>query len=286
VIYLISSTKGEKLKSARWTKDKRLEFIDFRLQWDGQLNRSDLTDFFGISVPQASIDISEYSKLSAANLNYDKSLKTYLKGEDFVPLFDTSSPESYLSELIAQSSTGTAPDSSYLGWTPANDFVPILTRKVPSKILLRVLSAIRRSCVIDVSYLSKNQEHPTDRLLSPHAIVNDGIRWHIRAYCYKRAEFRDFVVARFMDVKLLDDQGQESLEDAEWNNIIKLELHPDPSLPASHQKVIELEYSMENGLAEVSCREALVFYIQRRLGIEFTDKTVIEGQNIMKGHFG
>lgn len=273
------------MKSARWTKDKRLEFIDFRLQWDGQLNRSDLTSFFGISVPQASIDIAEYTKLSAANLSYDKNLKTYLRSKNFTPLFDTSTPESYLSELIKQSNADTSLDESYIGWAPANDFVPILTRRVPSKILFRVLNAIRGNCVIDVSYLSKDQEHPTSRRLSPHAIVNDGIRWHIRAYCHKRAEFRDFVIARFMSVKMVDEQGQVSTKDTEWNNIVKLELSPDPRLPTSHQKVIELEYSMTNGLVEVFCREALVFYIQRRLGIEFSDKSVIEGRYIMKGHF-
>ena len=37
---------GERL---RWGVRRRLEFIDFRLFWDGRFNRSDLAHTFGIS---------------------------------------------------------------------------------------------------------------------------------------------------------------------------------------------------------------------------------------------
>lgn len=37
------SQKGR--QGARWGQERRLEFIDYRLRWDGQINRSSLTDF-------------------------------------------------------------------------------------------------------------------------------------------------------------------------------------------------------------------------------------------------
>ena len=46
------TSKGR--QGARWGQERRLEFIDYRLRWDGQINRSSLTDFFGISVPPVS----------------------------------------------------------------------------------------------------------------------------------------------------------------------------------------------------------------------------------------
>ena len=49
-------------KVARWGQERRLEFIDFRLYWEGRINRSDLIDFFGISVPQASLDLAKYQR--------------------------------------------------------------------------------------------------------------------------------------------------------------------------------------------------------------------------------
>ena len=46
--------------SVRWGIERRLEFIEFRLFWDGHVNRSDLMAAFGISINQASADLNRY----------------------------------------------------------------------------------------------------------------------------------------------------------------------------------------------------------------------------------
>ena len=64
----------------KWNQARRLEFIDFRLSCDGKINRKDLVDFFSISVPQASLDLSKYQEMvensepPRANLKYDRHL--------------------------------------------------------------------------------------------------------------------------------------------------------------------------------------------------------------------
>ncbi|MBC8270346.1 MAG: WYL domain-containing protein, partial [Rhodospirillaceae bacterium] len=63
----------EKKKDLRWVVERRLEFIEFRLFWEGHVNRSDLIDAFGISVNQASTDLNRYLGLAAENMVYDKS---------------------------------------------------------------------------------------------------------------------------------------------------------------------------------------------------------------------
>ncbi|MFM2277896.1 MAG: hypothetical protein RLZZ444_127 [Pseudomonadota bacterium] len=40
-------------KAIRWELERRLEFIEYRLFWEGGSNRSDLIDEVGVSVPQA-----------------------------------------------------------------------------------------------------------------------------------------------------------------------------------------------------------------------------------------
>ncbi|PCG07421.1 WYL domain-containing protein, partial [Sphingomonas ginsenosidimutans] len=40
--------------------ESRLEFIEFRLFWEGHVNRSDLIDVFGVSINQASTDLNRY----------------------------------------------------------------------------------------------------------------------------------------------------------------------------------------------------------------------------------
>ena len=61
----------------RWGVEQRLEFIEFRLFWEGAINRSDLVDQFGVSVPQASNDLRRYQEIAPCNMVYDKSAKRY-----------------------------------------------------------------------------------------------------------------------------------------------------------------------------------------------------------------
>lgn len=71
----------------RWGVEKRLEFIEFRLFWEGGINRADIMEQFGVSVPQASKDLSLYEEKAPGNLRYDKQQKRYLASPTFKPFF-------------------------------------------------------------------------------------------------------------------------------------------------------------------------------------------------------
>ena len=73
-------------KRLSWGTEQRLEFIEFRLFWDGELNRSDITERFAVSVPQASNDIAMYRELAPANLEYDSSAKRYVSTPSLGPV--------------------------------------------------------------------------------------------------------------------------------------------------------------------------------------------------------
>jgi hypothetical protein len=62
----------------------RLRFIDFLLAQYGTLNRSAIMDYFGLSQPQASMDIQAYLDHSPGNMAYDRSTKCYRRTEGFV----------------------------------------------------------------------------------------------------------------------------------------------------------------------------------------------------------
>ena len=51
----------------KWGVERRLEFIEFRLFWEGAINRSDIVEVFGVSVPQASKDLTLYQERAAGN---------------------------------------------------------------------------------------------------------------------------------------------------------------------------------------------------------------------------
>ena len=108
----------------RWSAQRRLEFIEFRLYWEGRVNRSDLTDFFGISVPQASADLTTYQQMAEGNMVYDKTAKAYVAGPRFVPVFFVPSADRYLAELQLLDTGLLSSEESRVGRLPAHSVLP------------------------------------------------------------------------------------------------------------------------------------------------------------------
>src|SRR5712672_322529 len=109
----------------RWGVERRLEFIEFRLFWEGGVNRSDIVDEFGVSVPQASKDLSLYQEQAPDNIRYDRSLKRYFASDRFVPKFITLDADLYLSQLTSARTTTETISSSWLSKRPNADRLPI-----------------------------------------------------------------------------------------------------------------------------------------------------------------
>lgn len=252
----------------KWGQQRRLEFIDYRLNWDRSLNRSDLRDFFGISVPQASLDISEYLKRAPYNLEYDPKTKTYRASNSFKPIYPTSNLTTYLEDLLRMATAVEMPYGSFLGWTPSVASVPRPGRRLVANIVLAVVHAMRNLQKINICYQSISDFDPAIRAISPHTLVHDGYRWHVRAYCHQREEFRDFLLSRILGV-LDSEKDIPRIElDVTWNKIVCLKLAPHPLLSPSQKKLIELDYDMTDGVYKIECRQALIFYIFRQLGLE------------------
>jgi hypothetical protein len=271
---------GSKTNS-RWSQDRRLEFIDFRLRWEGRINRSDITAFFGISVPQASLDIAKYLELAPENLVYDRSSRIYLAGQAFRPIFACSSTPHYLNDLLALEAGFLEPESSFMGWRPPTALVPTPGRQLNAQTLTTLLQAIREQRGVRVSYQSMTQPEPQLRDLSPHAIAHDGFRWHVRAYCHKRNDFLDFVIARILEIEFSESAGPGPLEDKAWQTTVEMVLAPQPDLSLSKRRAIELDYGMTDGKAMLSCRQALLFYLLKHLRLDLDQPGTPEAQQIV-----
>lgn len=252
---------------SKWGQDRRLEFIDWRLRWEGRINRSDLRVFFGISVPQASLDIARYLEIAPANAVYDRSNKVYLATRSFVPQFPGTTAERYLNELLARAAGVLQPELGYSGWTPPLDMPANPARGVNTSVLLTLLAAIRDGLQVDVAYQSMASSAPSTRRISPHALGFDGFRWHVRAYCHTRESYRDFVIARVLRATLRQDEGQPADADEAWHRKVELVIGPNPELSPAAKRVIELDYAMTDGQVALQCRQALLFYTLKRLGL-------------------
>jgi hypothetical protein len=263
------STNGAGRKSGPWSQERRLEFIDYRLQWDGRLNRSDLIDFFGISVPQASLDIAKYNEIAPANMEYDRSARTYNPSATFRAALNTGDPRRLLNDLLISAAGLDSSQGSFLsGSVPIPTAIaPIPTRLIDVDMLLPLLHAIRSKATVGVTYQSMTSENPVSRTLSPHSFAFDGFRWHVRAYCHVREQFRDFLLSRMLEVTKGEPSPIRPEADTSWQTFVTLVFEPDPGLPKPQRKVIELDYGMINGEATLQCRQALLFYTLKHLGL-------------------
>ena len=265
----------------RWGPEKRLEFIDFRLRWDGRLNRSDLTNFFGVSTPQASLDISRYLDLAPGNVSYNRSERTYLATENFQSLFPSSHPQKYLSDLLAQAAGLLDHGVTFLGWSPPVAIAPTPARTLSSDTLVALVGAMRRAQALEMTYQSLSSTAPKKRLVSPRAFGHDGHRWHIRAFCHLENAYRDFVIARILSLGEERPPPVEPPPDLDWETSITLLLGPNPGLSEAHQRVIELDYGMENGEVRFECRRALLLYVVSNLGLDVVEGTRPNVQQIV-----
>jgi len=254
-------------KGLSWGLERRLQFIDFRLRWEGRLNRTDLVEHFGLSIPQVSLDIAKYSELAPGNLTYDRSSKTYVAGTEFKPLYQRSSARSFLAELLATKSGLIEMATSFLGTPIEADWAPTPLRTLNERIVEMMVRAIRGKLAISVTYQSMSSLDAPERVLSPHALGYDGFRWHVRAFCHKRGRFSDFVLARILNTGQGEPSTVDPRLDAQWQTILPLVLVPHPDLPPAKKRVIELDYGMQDGQAELPCRQAFLYYTMRRLGL-------------------
>ncbi len=258
----------------RWGVEKRLEFIEFRLYWEGGINRADIIRQFGVSVPQASKDLALYETSAPGNLRYDKRAKRYRIANDFKPVFLEPNAAMYLSHLRTTVGSGDEPSGAWLAVVPDFDAMPVPQRRINAALLRDVLSAIRAHRSIELHYQSMSESRPLPewRRLTPHALANDGMRWHVRGFCHIDRKFKDFILSRCLETRKPDTPGSVPQDDRMWRERFTVVLAPNPALSHSQQRVIAHDYEMEKGLARVSVRKALLYYFQKRLRLDVADR--------------
>jgi predicted DNA-binding transcriptional regulator YafY len=259
---------GTEKADLRWGVERRLEFIEFRLFWEGHVNRGDLMDAFGVSVNQASTDLNRYIGMAPDNMVYDKSARTYIRGSKFAPLFLKPDASRYLSQLRSVADGILDRADAWIGQLPTYDAAPTPVRGVNAKTLRSVVAAIRRSEAIEVKYQSLSRPEPRWRWIAPHAIGFDGFRWHARAFCLADQSFKDFLLSRIIETRNTKPSEISAEGDADWNEHVTLEIGPHPELSETQRKVIALDYGMRSGRATIPVRKALLYYALKRLGLD------------------
>jgi predicted DNA-binding transcriptional regulator YafY len=257
------------IKQVRWDLALRYRLIETVVWWEGRLTTGHLIQSFGISRQQASKDINTYiTEHAPKNLTYDKQLKGYVPSKHFKPLFIDDSASAYL-HLLNQTHSR-APHVEGLALAYAHTMVlEVPDRTIRPEILRPLLKACRHSEVIEVEYVSLANPNPETRLIAPHTLVYTGMRWHVRAYCEKNREYRDFVLSRLRGLPEFERKTENLISaDEDWNTEVEVVIEPDSRLKPEQRAIIEVDFGMKEGILVISTRRALVKYVLQRFQID------------------
>ncbi|MCP5206325.1 MAG: WYL domain-containing protein [Hahellaceae bacterium] len=270
---MIPDKNNKKLEDASYTQKQRLAFIDFLLLFKGSLTRSDLTSKFQMGMANATRDIALYRELSPENCDFDNSGKFYFQLNTFKPLFKHD-PRKTLIKLANNISDGfdAIGDISFPVDSPSQLNTPDIF------IVAKLVQSILNKKPVSVIYTSLSSGSKS-RELVPHSIVDNGLRWHLRAFDRNTNAFRDFVLTRISKVTIKDsipEKHEDKLEDHQWMRMMPLQLVPHPK-NIEHPTAIQLDYGMTGGILELNIRAAMAGYLLRRWNVDCTEDASLRG---------
>lgn len=242
---------------------ERLAYIDFRLYFMGEIGRPDLAARFGVAPAGATRDLALYREIAPQNIEFDGSNKIYRIGKDFVPVFEHS-PQRVLSALALGFGDGVNIESQPL--LPCVSPAALSTPRM--EVLAPLCRAIHAKRPVAIRYHSMSNGE-SERVIVPYALVDTGLRWHVRAFDRKSGEFRDFVVTRIEEPTLLDQEAnanEHADKDIQWTRIVELDLVPHPRL--ARPDIIKMDYGMTNGSIRLRVRAAVAGYMLLRWSVD------------------
>ena len=270
----------------RWDLLLRYRLIEVIALWEGRLTTNHLVRAFGIGRQQASKDINLYlNEYAPGNLEYDLSLKGYKPATGFKPVFTRGQADEYLQMMHAREDLSCAFEALDVRELNTEVLRPP-SRDLRPAVLRPILQACREGLRVEIEYTSLNNPEPEYRVIQPHTVVHNGMRWHVRAWCEKNSDYRDFVLSRIMDkpeITLPGEQGAD--QDKAWQKSLTLKVVPDPRLSDAQQKVIARDYGMTRGVLSIPCRAAMVNYIVQLLRLDDQDHRGPEAQQVVLGNF-
>ena len=253
----------QRVESLSHGQRERLAYIDFRLYFFGEIGRPDLSGRFGVAPAGATRDLALYREIAPQNIEFDGSNKIYRIGKDFAPLFEHAS-QRVLSALALGFGDGVNGESHAL--LPCESPAALSSPKM--EVLAPICRAIHAKRPVAIHYHSMSSGE-SERVIVPFALVDTGLRWHVRAFDRKSGEFRDFVVTRIEAPTLLDEEPKSNERpdnDIQWTRIVELDFVPHPRL--SRPEIIRMDYGMTDGSIRMRIRAAVAGYMLLRWSVD------------------
>lgn len=258
---------GNNTNESNWAARERLRRVEVLLWWRGWVGRSDLTEGFGISAAQASGDLQRYAELNPGSMLYQTRRKRYEGAPEMRCVLHKPVFEEAVRELL-----GVAVPVAATGESPQVAMVDIPARACDPTVARRVMIALLEQRWLAVKYASLKSGTHEWRRIAPTRFGWDGQRWHVRSWCGKNGEWRDFVLGRMSETEWPLDPAENLPEDAAWEKIETVRLTINPELNPEKREALRMDYGLTGDTLELRVREAMKPYVLANLYIDASQR--------------
>lgn len=242
----------------------RLLHLERVAYWRGKAGRADLVETFDISGVQASADLQKYLEINPGSLEYDLRRKRYFWVDGARPVLHVPDFEKAVAEFLVDD----GPESRLgRGGFLRLDYPQ---RRAPAELRLTVFRAVVNGQTLRVRYGSVNSGGVAERRLLPSGFGHDGFRWHVRAYCFKHGEYRDFVLGRLEKILETEEPAKKAPlppPDTAWQETTEVRMRLNPKLPEQVRKILREDFALDkSGVLRWPVRRAMEHYARKYLG--------------------
>lgn len=241
----------------------RLPDLEIILLWEGEIDNLRIRELFGVQPVWASRLLGELTKHMGRRAARASAHAPLRLNPGAAVRSKKQSPDEYLRII------GAAPTHSANGLF-LEDARRDLSAVAP-EIFSVVVQAIRRGVGVQLVYRSMNQPAGSERLVFPHVLVRAPGRWHMRAWCAQKKDFRDFNLGRVAAASLSNIPSPHGRQDdKDWTETTSFYIVAHPSLTPEQQTMIAAEYFPGTSARQLKVRRCLLGYIihDLRLGTD------------------
>lgn len=240
---------------------ERLRTIELVLMWEGAINGTQLSEWFGITTRRASHDLALYAQRNPSAMDYCKSLKRYVVKSDFSPCYCSNSEQDYLHHLKACRS---GKNAGFVGVEPpVHESFSLPLPKTSPSLFRALVRAIRQRTtlsfrVIDEDARSDSLSYLLYERARPLRLVHLPVGWCMRIYDHEKKAFDVIRLNRIYDEVLPTYNREDIPADLEWESMKWLIAEPKAGLGEAKTQLVLADWGIsDSSRLLVPVREAL-----------------------------
>ena len=243
-------------------QDNRNAKVGRLLLWEGRVSRGRLMQEFDLGPVRASQWLRDFREAHENWTRWDPRRREFAATPVAYQKADALALQkrtAFLAELLAP-------------YTPAEverfAVVPWDLQHPSAHTFSRLNIAIADALQVAFTYASMGHPEPHARTIEPHSLVLAGRRWHVRGFCLETGDFRDFVLGRMRDARVLDaPRSVDTTTDQAWATFVNVRIEAHPALSSAQQTVVRDEMFRGTAARVERCRGALLQYMLQELRV-------------------